>query len=445
MSPEEFDLHPMALWRSNAQGQRIQYNAAFAQLWNLQPQSETQDQVLFPLHIEADFKPKWELLHQFPQNFSLQYKIQPLNSQCIEIRELGQSLFDQNQNFCGYLGCSINLSTEIASLRSQDLEIQSLKQNISETLKYKNQSNQFTLRLLQQMQSEPQLGNCLQHCLKQHILNNSLVQSEQLCELARAIHLRPLLLQIMDEMAPVLQFANNRFADLLLDSPVLQLHLQQKHLHSILFECIWLLSQSVQNGILHFKNQLQGNQECIVLETWRNSEQNTFQLDHWMDLETRLPLLNELLGPHLMRLEISEFDPEHFSLSLLLPQKQFKSPALKVLALDDDEMNLALLQHMLQGQNMDLHVCNQAESALRYCHLHPDLQLILLDVMIPQTNGFEISKQMARICPNARILAITSLQLEDHFEAWMQSGIHDLINKPLHKQELLSKISLAHT
>lgn len=443
MSPEEFEQHPMALWKSNAQGLRFQYNAAFAQLWNLAP--STTSPASPPQFIDADFLAKWELLHQYPQSFNLQYTLEPQNGQILEIRELGQTLFDEHQQFCGYLGCSINLSAEQGTLRSQALEIQSLKQSISETIKLKNQSCQFALRLLQRMQSEPELSPCLQHCLKQHTLNNSLAQGENTVDSARAIHLRPMLLQIMDEMAPALHSANNRFADLILDSPVLQIHLQQKHLHSILFECIWLLSQSVQNGILHFKNQNMGLQESIILETWRNNEQNTFQLDYWLDLETRLPLLNELLRPHLMHLEISEFDPEHFSLSLILPQKQYPSPAIKVLALDDDDMNLGLLQHMLQGQNMDLHLCTQVESALRYCHMHPDLQFILLDIMIPQTNGFEISKQMARICPKARIIAITSLTLEDHFEAWMQSGIHDLINKPLHKQELISKISLAHT
>lgn len=331
-------------------------------------------------------------------------------------------------------------SSSNPSLQSLNSEIHGLKHSLSELLRIKKHSCHFILRQLQLMQEEPALQSTLALCIQHHTQNNLLIQSETANEKPNTIHLRSLLNQMLKEMEPVFAQANNRFADFMLRDQILHLHLPAKHLYSLLFECLWLLSNSVQNGIINFKNTSQEHEEAIVFETWRNSEQNTLIFDHWLDLETRLPVLNELLHPHKLRLEISEFDSEHFSLSLLYPKIQHSRASIQVLALDDDESNLNLIAHILKEDNYSLQCFSQAEQALSYCHAHPDLEIILLDLVMPQSNGFEISKQMSRICPKAKIIAVTSLALEDHFEAWMQSGLHDLINKPISRSEFLQKI-----
>lgn len=69
--------------------------------------------------------------------------------------------------------------------------------------------------------------------------------------------------------------------------------------------------------------------------------------------------------------------------------------------------------------------------------------LIILDVMLPKKNGFEILKELHKNKVNAPILMVTAKsELEDKLEG-LENGADDYITKPFHIQELIARAKLS--
>lgn len=118
----------------------------------------------------------------------------------------------------------------------------------------------------------------------------------------------------------------------------------------------------------------------------------------------------------------------------------------KILIVDDMEMNIKLLEQMLRKEPIYA-VTSSALSAIEAVHKaktdKPDL--ILLDVVLPDIDGFEVCRQL-RVDPetsNIPIIFITASKLEttDVVEG-LRVGGTDYVRKPFNKDELLARIRL---
>lgn len=112
-----------------------------------------------------------------------------------------------------------------------------------------------------------------------------------------------------------------------------------------------------------------------------------------------------------------------------------------ILIVDDDERNLRLLQAMLAREDYHIITASGGEEALkRVSEAEPDL--ILLDVMMPGIDGFEVCKRIkhqaeTRIIPIVMVTALT--EKEDRIRA-LKSGADDFLSKPVDKIELLLRV-----
>jgi len=119
-----------------------------------------------------------------------------------------------------------------------------------------------------------------------------------------------------------------------------------------------------------------------------------------------------------------------------------KGPVKKrVMIVDDDPDALALMENILTDEGFELiKVSNATEVGLRAAQLSPDL--ILLDFLMPEINGFEVSKALRNneLTRSIPIMAVTCLTKEQDIERIFECGADEYLAKPFKVDQLLEKV-----
>lgn len=113
----------------------------------------------------------------------------------------------------------------------------------------------------------------------------------------------------------------------------------------------------------------------------------------------------------------------------------------KILIADDNQANCELLEAYLAEIDCDVAVAANGQETLdKVASFQPDL--ILLDVMMPKLNGFEVCKKI-KGDPATRhimILMVTALNELGDIERAVDAGTNDFLSKPVNKVELLKRV-----
>ena len=113
----------------------------------------------------------------------------------------------------------------------------------------------------------------------------------------------------------------------------------------------------------------------------------------------------------------------------------------KILIVDDDLETLRLVGLILERQGYGIIAACSGEQALERAHIQsPDL--IVLDVMMPVVDGYEVSRRL-RADPNTAHLPILLLTARTSLRdkvAGFEAGADDFLTKPIHPEELVSRV-----
>jgi len=116
-------------------------------------------------------------------------------------------------------------------------------------------------------------------------------------------------------------------------------------------------------------------------------------------------------------------------------------PIRKVLIVDDSKTELMFLTDLLQKNGYAVKTAEDADDAFRRLgEDKPDL--ILMDVVMPGQNGFQLTRAINRTpeYENIPIIICTSKNLETDRVWGMRQGAKDYVTKPVDADELLAKI-----
>lgn len=113
----------------------------------------------------------------------------------------------------------------------------------------------------------------------------------------------------------------------------------------------------------------------------------------------------------------------------------------RVLIVDDVADNLILLQTILEAEGYAVETALSGRAALdKIEQTNPDL--VLLDIMMPGLNGYDVTRQVRQ---NERFASLPIVLLTAHDEyfqrPYREIGANDLIRKPIDFDELLTKVS----
>ncbi|WP_298030905.1 response regulator transcription factor [uncultured Alistipes sp.] len=112
----------------------------------------------------------------------------------------------------------------------------------------------------------------------------------------------------------------------------------------------------------------------------------------------------------------------------------------KILVVDDEESLCEILQFNLEVEGYEVDVAYSAEQALE---MHPErYSLILLDVMMGETSGFKMARQLKARPETAGVPIIfcTARDTEDDTVAGLNIGADDYIAKPFSIREVLARV-----
>ncbi len=112
-----------------------------------------------------------------------------------------------------------------------------------------------------------------------------------------------------------------------------------------------------------------------------------------------------------------------------------------ILLVDDEPKNLRLLGSILQQQGYEIEFATSGAEALHWMEEHL-FDLILLDVMMPEMDGFEVCRQLKNSPQSASIpvIFLTARTDSDSLVQGFSLGAVDYITKPIQKEELLARV-----
>src|SRR5207247_8710254 len=112
----------------------------------------------------------------------------------------------------------------------------------------------------------------------------------------------------------------------------------------------------------------------------------------------------------------------------------------KVLLVDDDVRNLFAITSLLERSQLRVISASTAQEALLELKSHPDLELVLLDMMLPGTDGFQAASQIRKmeVYRALPIIALTAKAMPGDREKCIEAGCSDFIPKPVDSERLIA-------
>jgi signal transduction histidine kinase/DNA-binding response OmpR family regulator/methyl-accepting chemotaxis protein len=112
----------------------------------------------------------------------------------------------------------------------------------------------------------------------------------------------------------------------------------------------------------------------------------------------------------------------------------------KVLIVDDDARNIFALAIVLEEKNMEVIAGNNGNEALDLLNKHPDIAIILMDIMMPEMDGYEAMHQIRKLegFRKLPIIALTAKAMKGDKVKCIEAGANDYLSKPVDTNKLIS-------
>jgi two-component system, OmpR family, copper resistance phosphate regulon response regulator CusR len=116
---------------------------------------------------------------------------------------------------------------------------------------------------------------------------------------------------------------------------------------------------------------------------------------------------------------------------------------MKILVVEDDRKVAGFIEQGLKEENYVVDVARDGEEATMLAHVN-DYDVVLLDVVLPKKNGFQIAAELRREGRNTPILMLTSRDAPEDVVRGLDAGADDYLSKPFRFDELLARIRALH-
>jgi len=118
----------------------------------------------------------------------------------------------------------------------------------------------------------------------------------------------------------------------------------------------------------------------------------------------------------------------------------YPSPKYKILIVEDEVYSQVLISKYINDICKEILIANNGLEAVEICSKHNDIDLILMDILMPEMNGYEATREIRKLNPNIAIISQTAYGLSGDRQKSLEAGCNDYLTKPINHIELLELI-----
>lgn len=119
----------------------------------------------------------------------------------------------------------------------------------------------------------------------------------------------------------------------------------------------------------------------------------------------------------------------------------FNFRGLKILVADDVGENIELIRMVLLASGPRIIDAHNGLEAVEACRTHDDIDLVLMDVRMPEMDGLEATREIRKFRPDLPIIALTAHAFKEEADRCIAAGCNEWLAKPVSRQQLQSMIS----
>jgi PAS domain S-box-containing protein len=110
-----------------------------------------------------------------------------------------------------------------------------------------------------------------------------------------------------------------------------------------------------------------------------------------------------------------------------------------ILVVEDDENSLMFIRTLLEIEHINAIEANTGIEAVEMVKNHPEIDLVLMDIKMPEMDGFEATRQIKKIRPMLPVIAQTAYAFAEERAKAEQAGCNDYLSKPIKRVTLIEK------
>lgn len=112
----------------------------------------------------------------------------------------------------------------------------------------------------------------------------------------------------------------------------------------------------------------------------------------------------------------------------------------KIILAEDNNTNIELIKEYLQPYKINLLYALNGKEAIELIEKNPDTDLILMDIKMPEMDGYEACQKIKKKLTNIPIIGLTAYNNEEDFDKMKKCGMVSYLTKPIEKQTFLLEL-----
>jgi len=160
----------------------------------------------------------------------------------------------------------------------------------------------------------------------------------------------------------------------------------------------------------------------------------------WVESEEGIGSTFYFTLPYNAELEEKTETKDVIGTGLASNQTAHKTSKLKILIAEDDVPSEMLISIIIEELSSEILKVKTGIEAVEACRNHPDIDLVLMDIQMPEMNGYEATRKIRSFNKDVIIIAETAYGLSGDREKSINAGCNDYIPKPINKDDFLELI-----
>ncbi len=112
-----------------------------------------------------------------------------------------------------------------------------------------------------------------------------------------------------------------------------------------------------------------------------------------------------------------------------------------ILIAEDEDSNYRVLQMALKRTNINILRAENGKQAVEICRSNKNINLVLMDIKMPELNGLEATREIKKVRPELPIIAQTAYAMQEDEEKTKNAGCVDYLSKPIKTKVLISTLN----